>query len=185
LIHLGKNGGRWNGGRGFRDGSGCEKQEASEEAAEHETPPAYHVASRGSAAQCRAIRMLRQPALPAASAERSVTEWFPTRSGITADQAMVPVATPAVPKLVAQETRVTPVLSLAVPAMVTEAAVVDSVPVEGVVMVNAGAVVSEPPPPVIGDCRVMATDFERRLAAVDAVMVMVFAPVISGILTML
>jgi hypothetical protein len=73
---------------------------------------------------------------------RTVTELLPTRSGIAADQAVVPVATPAVPKLVAQETSVTPTLSLAVPAMVTEAVVVDMVPVEGVVMVKAGAVVS-------------------------------------------
>ena len=72
---------------------------------------------------------------------------FPTRSGITADQAVVPAATPAVPKLVAQETSVTPTLSLEIPEMVTEAAVVDMVPVEGVVMVSAGAVVSELPPP--------------------------------------
>jgi hypothetical protein len=80
--------------------------------------------------------------------------------------------------------------------MVTEAAVVDMVPVEGVVMVSAGAVVSELPPPepppepppdpvVVTDCRVMVTAFAMRLAAVDAVMVMVFAPVTRGTLTML
>ena len=48
--------------------------------------------------------------------------------------------------------------------------------------------VSAPPPPepvVVTDCRVIVTDFETRPAAVDAVMVMVFAPVTSGILTML
>ena len=48
--------------------------------------------------------------------------------------------------------------------------------------------VSVPPPPepvVVTDCRVMVTDFETRLAAVDAVMVKVFAPVTSGRLTML
>src|SRR5689334_20882359 len=132
--------------------------------------------------------MLRQPALPAASTARTVTELFPTRSGIAADQAVVPVATPAVPKLVAQETSVTATLSLAMPAMMTEDAVVDMLPVEGVVMVNAGEVVSVPPPPepvVVRDCRVMVTDFETRPAAVDAVMVMVFAPAISGILTLL
>ena len=90
--------------------------------------------------------------------------------------------------MVAQETSVTATLSLAMPAMMTEDAVVDMLPVEGVVMVNAGEVVSVPPPPepvVVRDCRVMVTDFETRPAAVDAVMVMVFAPAISGILTML
>src|ERR1700719_945726 len=100
---------------------------------------------------------------------------------MAADQAVVPAAAPAVPKLVTQETSVTPTLSLAVPEMVTEAAVVDMVPVEGVVMVNAGAVVSGPPPP---DCRVIVSARETRSAAVDAVMVMVFAPVTSGTLTM-
>jgi hypothetical protein len=109
--------------------------------------------------------MLRQPELPAASTARTVTELLPTRSGIAADQAAVPLASPAVPKFVAQETSVTPTLSLAVPEMITEAAVVDMVPVEGVVMVNAGAVVSGLPPPepppepvVVTDCRVMVTD---------------------------
>src|SRR5579863_9399740 len=105
--------------------------------------------------------MLRQPALPAASTARTVTELFPTRSGIAADQVVVPVATPAVPKLVAQETSVTPTLSLAVPEMATDAALVDMVPVEGVVMVNAGAVVSELPPPapvLVMDWRVIVTD---------------------------
>jgi hypothetical protein len=138
------------------------------------------------------ITTLRQPALPAASTARTVNELLPTRSGIAADQAAVPIATPAVPKLVAQETSVTPTLSLAVPAMVTDVAVVDMVPVEGVVMVNAGAVVSGLPPPepppepvVVTDCRVMAADCERRLAAVDAVTAIVFAPVTSGRLTML
>ena len=134
------------------------------------------------------ITTLRQPALPAASTARTVTELLPTRSGSAADQAVVPVATPAVPKLVAQETSVTATLSLAVPAMVTEAAVVDMVPVEGVVMVSAGTVVSGFPPPgpvPVTDCRVMVTEFETRLAAVDAVTVMVFAPITKGTLTML
>src|SRR6476646_10450036 len=103
--------------------------------------------------------------LPAASVARTVTELFPTISGIAADQAVVPEATPACPKLVAQETSATPTLSLAVPAMMTEADVVDSVPVAGEVMVKLGAVVSVPPPPVPGgvvltDCRVMVTDFD-------------------------
>ena len=94
------------------------------------------------------ITTFRQPVLPAASAARTVTELFPTRSGIAADQEVVPAATPAVPKLVAQETSVTATLSLAMPATMTEDAEVDMLPVEGVVMVNAGAVVSVPPPPM-------------------------------------
>ena len=103
--------------------------------------------------------------LPAASVARTVTELFPTISGIAADQAVVPAATPAWPKLVAQDTSATPTLSLAMPAMVTEAAVVDRVPVAGEVMVKLGAVVSGPPPPVPGpvvltDCRVTVTDFD-------------------------
>ena len=135
---------------------------------------------------------LRQPALPAASEARTVTEVFPTRSGIAADQAVVPEAMPAVPKFVAQDTSVTPTLSLAVPAMVTEAAVVDMVPVEGEVIVMAGAVVSRLPPPepppepvVVTDCRVTVTDCDTWPAAVDAVMVIVFVPVTNGTLTML
>src|SRR4051812_3920482 len=130
--------------------------------------------------------MLRHPALPAASRARTVTELLPTRSGITADHMVVPVATPAVPKLVAQESSVTPTLSLAVPEIMIDEAVVDMVPVEGVVIVNAGAVVSGDPPPVpLRDCRVMVTDRETRLARVDAVMVMVFVPITNGTLTML
>src|SRR5665213_480525 len=101
---------------------------------------------------------LRQPTLPAASEARTVTELFPTRSGIAADHAVVPVATPAVPKLVAHETSVTPTLSLAIPAMVTAAAVVDMVPAEGEVMVSAGAVVSGIPPPVPPPEPVVVTD---------------------------
>jgi hypothetical protein len=60
--------------------------------------------------------------------------------------------------LVAQETSVTPTLSLAMPAMVTEAAVVDIVPAEGAVIVRAGAVVSGLPPPVPPPEPVVVTD---------------------------
>src|SRR5579862_615635 len=88
LIHLGKDGGGSNGGRGFREGSGCERQYGNEQSAEHfghlRTPPAYHAVGCGSATQCRVITTLRQPALPAASMARTVTELFPTRSGIDA-----------------------------------------------------------------------------------------------------
>jgi hypothetical protein len=101
---------------------------------------------------------------PAASAARTVTELFPTISGIEADQAVVPAATPAWPKLVAQETSATPALSLATPEMMTEAAVVDRVPDAGEVMVKLGGVVSVLPPGldpvVLTVCRVTATDFE-------------------------
>lgn len=120
--------------------------------------------------------------MPAASAARTVTELLPTRSGITAVQAVLPAAIPAVPKLVVQETCVTPTLSLAVPAIVTEAAVVDMVPVEGDVMVNVGAVVSGLP---LTDCRPMVVDFKMRVAPMDAVTVMVLVPSSSGTLTML
>ncbi len=84
---------------------------------------------------------LRQPTFPAASAARTVTELFPTISGMTADQAVVPDAIRAAPKLVAQDTNATPTLSLAVPAMVTDAAVVDMVADDGEVMAKPGGVV--------------------------------------------
>ncbi len=108
---------------------------------------------------------LRQPTLPTASAARTVTELFPTISGMAADQTVVPEATPAWPKLVAQETSATPTLSLAVPEMKTEAAVVDRAPEAGEVMVKLGGVVSVLPLPVPGpvvltDCRVTLTDFD-------------------------
>jgi hypothetical protein len=76
---------------------------------------------------------------------------------------LVPDATPEEAKLVAQVTKATPTLSLAVPEMITEAAVVDMVPVEGEVMVKLGAVVSVAPPepdPAVADCRVIAIDLE-------------------------
>jgi len=108
---------------------------------------------------------LRQPVLPAASAARTVTELLPTINGMAADHAVVPEATPAWPKLVAQDTSATPTLSLAVPAMIMDAAVVDMVADEGEVMVKLGGVVSALPPPVpapvvLTVCRVTMTDFD-------------------------
>lgn len=126
------------------------------------------------------ITALRQPIFPAASEARTITVLFPISNGIEADHAVVPDAAPDVPKFVAQETCVTLMLSLAVPPMVTDAAVVDIVPVEGEVIVRLGAVVS-----VIIDCRVTETDFDARLPPAMAVTVMTFAPIISGILEML
>ena len=133
---------------------------------------------------------LRQPTFPAASAARTVTELFPTISGIAADQEVVPEATPAWPKLVAQDTTATPTLSLAMPAIVTEAAVVDMVPDGGDVMVKLGAVVSVLPLPglvgvVLTDCRVTLTAFDIWLPPAAAVTVMVLAPTESGTLAML
>ncbi len=108
---------------------------------------------------------LRQPTFPAASTARTVTELFPIIRGMAADQTLVPEATPAWPKLVAQDTSATRTLSLAIPAMVTDAAVVDMVADEGEVMVKLGGVVSVLPPPVPGPvvltvCRVTKTDFD-------------------------
>ena len=109
---------------------------------------------------------------------------MPTKSGIAADQAVVPEAVPAEPKLVAQDTCVTPTLSLAVPAMVTKDAVVDMVPVEGVVMVKLGAVVSVPPPPEPAAARVTVSVLNTWLPPAEAVIVMIFGPTDSGILAM-
>jgi hypothetical protein len=136
------------------------------------------------------ITTLRQPTFPAASAARTVTELFPTMSGIAADQAVVPEATPAWPKFVAQDTSATPTLSLAMPAIVTEAAVVDMVPDEGDVMVKLGAVVSVLPLPglvgvVLTDCRVALTAFDIWLPPAEAVTVIVLAPTASATLAML
>ena len=133
---------------------------------------------------------LRQPMFPAASVARTVTELFPTINGIAADQAVVPEATPAWPKLVAQDTNATPRLSLATPEMMTEAAVVERVPDAGEVMVRLGGVVSVPPPPVPGgvvltDCRVTLVVFDTWLPPADAVTVMILAPTVSGTLAML
>ena len=108
--------------------------------------------------------MLRQPEFPAASKARTVTVLFPRSSGIVADQAVMPAAVPPDPKLLAQETSVTPTLSLAVPAITIDVALVENVAVDGEVMLNAGAVVSAPPAPLGGggitDCRITLRVFE-------------------------
>jgi hypothetical protein len=104
---------------------------------------------------------------------------FPISSGIAADHAVVPDAAPEPPKLVAQETSVTPTLSLAVPAMVKMLAVVDMVPVEGEVIFKLGAVVSAPPPET-AEVRTTVMVLESWLPAAVAVMVMTFVPTTSG-----
>jgi hypothetical protein len=94
------------------------------------------------------ITTLRQETFPEGSAARTVTVVFPIRTGTVADQLVVPVATPEVPKLVAHVTRLTATLSLAVPLMVTDAAVVDMVAEaeEGDPILSVGGVVSAPQP---------------------------------------
>ena len=109
------------------------------------------------------IITLRQETLPEGSVARMVTVVFPTISGTVADQLVVPAAIPELPKLVAQVTWLTATLSLAVPVMTTDAAVVESVLAEGDRMVSVGGVVSGLPvfPPlgaVAADWRVMVTD---------------------------
>ena len=95
---------------------------------------------------------------------RIVTVVFPTISGTVADQLVVPAAMPEVPKLVPQETWLTATLSLAVPVMTTDEALVEYVPAEGDRMVRVGGVVSGlpafPPPAgaVTADWRVTVTD---------------------------
>lgn len=88
------------------------------------------------------ITAVRHAAFPATSMARIVTVLFPMRRGTAADQAVVPLAIPDMPKFVLQVTCVTPTLSLAVPFNVSEVAKVDSVAVEGEVIVREGGVVS-------------------------------------------
>jgi hypothetical protein len=115
-----------------------------------------------------------------------VTVLLPTRSGTLADQFEVPEATPDEPKLVAQATNFRPPASLAMPVMVTDAELVDRLPVEGEVTVSVGGVVSgDPGGGVEMDCRVMVTERDTRLVPVDAVTVIVFDPITSGTLSML
>jgi len=70
----------------------------------------------------------------------------PVNRGMAALQAVVPVAVPEPPKLLAQVTVVTPTLSLAVPLIMIEDSAVETMFEEGEVMVSEGGVVS----PVLG-----------------------------------
>ena len=69
----------------------------------------------------------------------------PTKSGISpVDQFAVPVAVPDGPVELVQETSTTPVLSCAVPVIVILARCVETLVVDGLVIVKPGAVVSRP-----------------------------------------
>ena len=70
------------------------------------------------------------------------TVLFPMSSGTVADQAVVPLATPPIPKFVDHVICLTPTLSLAVPSKVMELAVVNMVLDAGDVITSAGGVVS-------------------------------------------
>jgi hypothetical protein len=85
---------------------------------------------------------------PAASYARIVTVFDPTNSGTAADHCPVPVAVPDPPVFVDQVTFDTSTLSEAVPETVRVAELVERLLPPGDEMVNAGAVVSEPPPGV-------------------------------------
>src|SRR5579863_3568336 len=111
-----------------------------------------------------------------------VIEFEPVRRGTTALQAVVPVAVPEPPKLLAQVTAVTPVLSLAVPLIRMEASAVENVVAPGEVIARAGGVVSA----VLGGFtggvarRVTGKDCESWLVPSGAAIVMVLAPTASG-----
>jgi hypothetical protein len=103
----------------------------------------------------------------------------PTSSGTVVLHAEVPVAVPEIPNVFDHVTFVTPTLSLEVPWIVNEVAAVDAVPVEGDVIISAGADVSGP----VGTgtlCRVMVTDCDTRLVPLNAEIVIVFTPTASG-----
>jgi len=70
----------------------------------------------------------------------------PVNRGTVALHAVVPVAVPEPPKLLAQVTVVTPTLSLAVPLITIEDSAVETMFEEGDVIVSEGGVVS----PVLG-----------------------------------
>jgi hypothetical protein len=93
------------------------------------------------AAYFRTTVKLRQPALPAASKARTTMLLVPTRSGIDADQNVVPEAVPVELELV-HPTTVTPTLSVAMPITVIEAPGVETMVAEGDLTLTAGAVVS-------------------------------------------
>jgi len=84
---------------------------------------------------------LRQETLPAVSVALMVTAFKPTRSGIVADQLVVPEAVPDWPVLVAQVTEATPAASLEVPEKVIDDAEVSTEVEDGDRMVSAGGVV--------------------------------------------
>jgi hypothetical protein len=71
-----------------------------------------------------------------------VMAFEPVKRGTLTLQAVVPVAVPAPPKLLAQVIRWTPTLSLAVPLMRTEASAVETVVAPGEVIASVGGVVS-------------------------------------------
>jgi hypothetical protein len=71
-----------------------------------------------------------------------VIAFEPVNSGTEALQAVAPVAVPEPPKLFAQMTVVTPILSLTVPLIVIEDSAVETVVEEGEAMVSEGGVVS-------------------------------------------
>ena len=66
----------------------------------------------------------------------------PVNRGTVTLQAVVPVAVPESPKLLAQVIRWTPTLSLAVPLMRMDASAVETVAVPGEVIASEGGVVS-------------------------------------------
>ena len=82
----------------------------------------------------------------------------PSISGIEADQFVVPLAVPDCPMFVDQVTDVTATLSVAVPLNAIAAEEVETAVPPGAAMVNAGGVVSVPPPAGgVGVCRVTVT----------------------------
>src|ERR1700676_1008973 len=90
---------------------------------------------------------VRHEVFPAASEARMVTEFEPLSKGIVADQFEVPLAVPVLLVLVDQVTAVTPMLSLATPLSVMEAAAVEIVDAAGETMLSPGGVVSAPAGP--------------------------------------
>lgn len=84
----------------------------------------------------------RHPEFPAASYARTVTTVLPTSSGTSADQAVVPVASPESPFEVLHFTAVTPTLSLAVPETWMDGEDVEAIVEPGERMVSDGGVMS-------------------------------------------
>jgi hypothetical protein len=118
-----------------------------------------------------------------------VTAFEPTSNGIEALHCVVPAAVPEVPVLVDQVTAVTPVLSLAVPLTLMDAAVLAMDDDDGELIVSVGGVVSGLPPEVgevgVGDTgdsdwRITMSNCETRLTVSMAVIVIEFEPVTNG-----